>query len=32
MFRIDAGTGLPAGPSKDYKIKAPVCLKFPVSK
>jgi 6-phosphogluconolactonase len=29
MFTIDDKTGLPAGPSKDYKIASPVCLKFP---
>jgi 6-phosphogluconolactonase len=28
MFRIDEKTGLPVGPSKDYKIASPVCLKF----
>lgn len=28
MFRIDEKTGLPAGPSHDYKLEAPVCLKF----
>jgi 6-phosphogluconolactonase len=28
MFSIDEKTGLPASPSKDYKIAAPVCLKF----
>lgn len=28
MFTIDEKTGLPAGPSKDYKIASPVCLKF----
>ena len=29
LFRIDKKTGLPVEPSKDYKIAAPVCLKFP---
>ena len=28
MFGIDEKTGLPVGPSKDYKIASPVCLKF----
>ncbi|MBK8884166.1 MAG: lactonase family protein [Bacteroidales bacterium] len=28
MFSIDEKTGLPTGPSKDYKITSPVCLKF----
>ena len=28
MFRIDEKSGLPVGPSKDYKIASPVCLKF----
>ena len=28
MFTIDEQTGLPVAPSKDYKITAPVCLKF----
>jgi 6-phosphogluconolactonase len=28
MFSIDEKTGLPSGPSKDYKIASPVCLKF----
>jgi 6-phosphogluconolactonase len=28
MFRIDENSGLPVGPSKDYKLAAPVCLKF----
>jgi len=28
MFGIDEKTGLLSGPSKDYKIAAPVCLKF----
>jgi 6-phosphogluconolactonase len=29
MFAIDEKTGLPASPSKDYKMASPVCLKFP---
>ncbi len=29
LFSIDEKTGLPVGPSGDYKITAPVCLKFP---
>ena len=32
MFGIDEKTGLPSGPSKDYKIASPVCLKFSVAK
>jgi len=28
LFGIDEKTGLPVEPAKDYKIKAPVCLKF----
>ncbi len=32
MFSIDEKTGLPTGPPKDYKIDAPVCLKFPAVK
>lgn len=32
MFSIDEKTGLPVGPSKDYKIASPVCLKFPDAK
>ena len=28
MFGLDEKTGLPVGPSKDYKIPSPVCLKF----
>jgi 6-phosphogluconolactonase len=28
MFSIDEKSGLPSGPSKNYKITAPVCLKF----
>jgi 6-phosphogluconolactonase len=28
MFSIDEKTGLPVGPSKDYKIASPACLKF----
>jgi 6-phosphogluconolactonase len=28
LFSIDKKTGLPVGPPKDYKIAAPVCLKF----
>lgn len=32
MFRIDEKTGLLSGPPKDYKITAPVCLKFPVAR
>lgn len=28
MFSIDEKTGLPVGPSIDYKLAAPVCLKF----
>lgn len=28
MFSIDEKTGLPVGPSLDYKLAAPVCLKF----
>jgi len=28
MFGIDEQTGLPLAPSKNYKITAPVCLKF----
>lgn len=28
MFSIDGKSGLPVGPSKDYKLAAPVCLKF----
>ena len=29
MFGIDDKTGLPAGPSRDYRLPSPVCLKFP---
>ena len=32
MFGLDEKTGLPVGPSKDYKIASPVCLKFPDAK
>jgi 6-phosphogluconolactonase len=32
MFKIDDKTGLPAGPSKDYQIASPVCLKFSEAK
>jgi 6-phosphogluconolactonase len=32
MFSIDEKTGLPVGPSKDYKLNSPSCLKFSVSK
>jgi 6-phosphogluconolactonase len=32
MFTIDEKSGLPLLPSKDYKIAAPVCLKFPAAK
>jgi 6-phosphogluconolactonase len=32
MFRIDEKSGLPVEPSKDYKLAAPVCLKFSVIK
>jgi 6-phosphogluconolactonase len=32
MFGLDEKTGLPLGPSKDYKIASPVCLKFPDAK
>jgi 6-phosphogluconolactonase len=32
MFSIDEKSGLPLMPSKDYKIAAPVCLKFPADK
>jgi 6-phosphogluconolactonase len=32
MFSIDEMTGLPVGPSKDYKIASPACLKFPFTK
>jgi 6-phosphogluconolactonase len=32
MFTIDEKTGLPVGPSKDYKIASPVCLKFSEAK
>jgi 6-phosphogluconolactonase len=28
LFNIDEKTGLPAGKVGDYKLKAPVCLKF----
>lgn len=28
MFSIDAQTGLPVAPSKDYKLTSPACLKF----
>ena len=28
MYHIDMKTGLPTGPSKDYKLASPVCLKF----
>jgi len=28
MFTIDEKTGIPSGTGKDYKITAPVCLKF----
>jgi 6-phosphogluconolactonase len=29
LFRIDAKTGIPVLPGKNYKISEPVCLKFP---
>jgi 6-phosphogluconolactonase len=32
MFSIDEKTGLPTGPSREYKIAAPVCLKFSTTK
>lgn len=32
MFGIDEKTGLPVGPSKDYQIASPVCLKFSEAK
>jgi 6-phosphogluconolactonase len=32
MFGIDEKTGLPVGPSKDFKIASPACLKFPDAK
>jgi 6-phosphogluconolactonase len=31
MFAIDEKSGLPALPSKDYRIASPVCLKFPAA-
>jgi 6-phosphogluconolactonase len=31
MFTIDEKSGLPALPSKDYKIASPACLKFPAA-
>jgi 6-phosphogluconolactonase len=32
MFRINGKTGLPEGPSRDYKLASPACLKFPYAK